>query len=106
MGIDLSAISNNGGAEKKFDFVVKGQDTVYSIEANFYNSGGFKLNEAARIYKTITMETRDLGYFKFVWITDGCGWYSARNNLREPFDVLENLYNIKVLENGIISSLI
>ena len=105
-GIDLSAISNNGGAEKRFDFVVKGQDTVYGIETNFYSSGGSKLNETARSYKTITMETRDLGYFKFVWITDGCGWNSARNNLRETFDVLEHLYNIKDLENGIISNLL
>ena len=105
-GIDLSAISNNGSAEKRFDFVVKGIDTVYGIETNFYSSGGSKLNETARSYKTITMETRDLDYFKFVWITDGCGWYSARNNLRETFDVLEHLYNIKDLENGIISNLL
>lgn len=104
-GIDLSSISNNGGAEKRFDFVVRGRDTVYGIETNFYSSGGSKLNETARSYKTITLETRDLGYFKFVWITDGCGWYSARNNLRETFDVLEHLYNIKDLENGIISNL-
>lgn len=101
-GIDLSSISNNGGAEKRFDFVVKGENTIYGIETNFYTSGGSKLNETARSYKTITMETKDLDYFKFVWITDGCGWYSARNNLRETFDVLEHLYNISDLENGII----
>lgn len=104
--IDLSSISNNGGAEKRFDFVVKGKDTIYGIETNFYSSGGSKLNETARSYKAITMETRDLGYFKFVWITDGCGWYSARNNLRETFDVLEHLYNIKDLENDIISKVL
>lgn len=105
-GINLSSISNNGGAEKRFDFVVKGKDTVYGIETNFYSSGGSKLNETARSYKTITMETQDLNYFKFVWITDGCGWNSAKNNLRETFDVLEHLYNIKDLESGIISNLI
>lgn len=105
-GIDLSSISNNGGAEKRFDFVVKGENTIYGIETNFYTSGGSKLNETARSYKTITMETKDLDYFKFVWITDGCGWYSARNNLRETFDVLEHLYNISDLENGIISEVL
>ena len=102
-GIDLSSISNNGGAEKRFDFVVKGKDTVYGIETNFYTSSGSKLNETARSYKTITMETKDLGYFKFVWFTDGCGWVSARNNLKETFDVLENLYCIADLEEGIVS---
>lgn len=100
--IDLSSISNNGGAEKRFDFVVRGQNTIYGIETNFYTSGGSKLNETARSYKTITMETKDLKYFRFVWITDGCGWYSAKNNLRETFDVLEHLYNISDLENGVI----
>ena len=102
-GIDLSSISNNGGAEKRFDFVVKGKDTVYGIETNFYTSSGSKLNETARSYKTITMETKDLGYFKFVWFTDGWGWGHARNNLKETFDVLEDLYSISDLEDGIVS---
>ena len=71
--IDLSSISNKGKAEKRFDFVVKGKDVVYGIETNFYTSGGSKLNETARSYKTITMETKDLDYFRFVWFTDGWG---------------------------------
>ena len=102
-GIDLSSISNNGGAEKRFDFVVKGENTIYGIETNFYTSSGSKLNETARSYKTITLETKDLVCFKFVWFTDGCGWHSAKNNLKETFDVLEHLYNIADLESGIIS---
>ena len=105
-GIDLSSISNNGGAEKRFDFVVKGDNTIYGIETNFYTSSGSKLNETARSYKTITMETRDLDYFKFVWFTDGYGWRSAKNNLKETFDVLKHLYNIADLENGIISKVL
>ena len=104
--IDLSSISNNGSAEKRFDFVVKGENTIYGIETNFYTSSGSKLNETARSYKTITMETKDLGYFKFVWFTDGCSWNSARNNLKETFDILEHLYNIAELESGIISKVL
>lgn len=101
--IDLSSISNNGNAEKRFDFVVKGGEAIYGIETNFYSSGGSKLNETARSYKTITLETRDLDYFRFVWFTDGRGWISARKNLQETFDVLDHLYNIKDMEEGIIS---
>ncbi len=104
--IDLYSISNNGGAEKRFDFVVKGNDVVYGIETNFYTNSGSKLNETARSYKTITLETKGLDYFKFVWFTDGLGWVNARNNLKETFDVLEDLYNIADLENGIISKVL
>ena len=104
--IDLSSISNKGKAEKRFDFVVKGKDVVYGIETNFYTSGGSKLNETARSYKTITMETKGLDYFKFVWFTDGWGWGRARNNLKETFDVLEHLYCISDLEDGIISKVL
>lgn len=50
--IDLSGISNQGKAEKRFDFVVKKGNTVYGIETNFYASNGSKLNETARSYKS------------------------------------------------------
>lgn len=100
--VDLSSISNNGQAEKRFDFVVKGEDKIYGIETNFYSSQGSKLNETARSYKTITLETKDLPYFEFVWFTDGKGWNTAKRNLKETFDVLENLFNIKDLESGVV----
>lgn len=103
--IDLSSISNQGKAEKRFDFVVKTPSVVYGIETNFYGSSGSKLNETARSYKTITLETKDLTDFTFVWFTDGQGWNSARNNLEETFDVLEHIYNINDLENGIINKI-
>jgi type II restriction enzyme len=104
--IDLSAISNQGKMEKRFDFVIVGADTIYGIETNFYASSGSKLNETARSYKTIALETKDLSYFKFVWFTDGKGWNSARYNLQETFDVLEDIYSISELENGIINKVI
>lgn len=104
--IDLSSISNEGGTEKRFDFVIKRPNMVYGIETNFYASGGSKLNETARSYKTLALETKGLKDFKFVWITDGQGWNSARNNLKETFDVLDNLYNIVDLDNGIIDCLL
>ncbi len=102
-GVDLSAISNQGKMEKRFDFVVKTPTMIYAIETNFYGSGGSKLNETARSYKTLAMETDTINDFTFVWFTDGKGWNSARNNLEETYDVMEHIYNIKDLEDGIIS---
>lgn len=103
--IDLSRISNKGKAEKRFDFVVKKGKTIYAIETNFYASGGSKLNETARSYKTIALEAAEIDGFAFVWFTDGCGWKSARHNLEETFDVLDYMYCINDLENGIINKL-
>lgn len=102
-GIDLSAISNQGKMEKRFDSIVKTPTMIYGIETNFYGSGGSKLNETARSYKTLALETDTIDGFTFVWFTDGKGWTSARNNLEETFDVMEHIYNIKDLEAGIIS---
>ncbi len=101
--IDLSAISNQGKMEKRFDFVIKTDNMIYGIETNFYGSGGSKLNETARSYKTLALETDTIDGFIFVWFTDGKGWTSARNNLEETFDIMEHIYNIKDLENGIIN---
>lgn len=100
-GIDLSAISNQGKMEKRFDFVVKTDKMIYGIETNFYGSGGSKLNETARSYKTLALEADSIEGFTFVWFTDGKGWTSARNNLEETFDVMQHIYNITDLENGI-----
>lgn len=104
--IDLSAISNNGKAEKRFDFVIKTENMIYGIETNFYASSGSKLNETARSYKQIAQEVETIEGFTFVWFTDGKGWNSAKHNLEETFDVLETIYNIKDLENGIIDKVL
>lgn len=104
-GIDLSAISNQGKAEKRFDFVIKTEKCIYGIETNFYTGRGSKLNETARSYKQIAQEAATIDGFEFVWFTDGKGWVSARNNLEETFDVMEHIYCIRDLENGIIKEL-
>jgi type II restriction enzyme len=101
-GIDLSALSNQGKTVKRFDFVVKTENTIYAVETNFYTDGGSKLNETARSYKNIAIEARKLNGFVFVWFTDGGGWKSARHNLEETFDVMEHLYSINDIENGVM----
>ncbi len=103
--IDLSAISAEGTSTKRWDFVVKSPSCVYVIETNFYTSGGSKLNETARSYKMIAEEAKVVPSFKFVWITDGGGWTSARRNLEETFNVLDELYNIADMENNVFTTL-
>ncbi len=103
--IDLSALSNQGKAAKRFDFVIKTDKMIYGIETNFYGGGGTKLNETARSYKTLAQEVATINGVTFIWFTDGYGWNSARNNLEETFDVLETIYNIKDLESNILNKM-
>ena len=104
--VDLSAITNEGNTSKRFDFVIKRDSTVYLIETNFYSGGVSKLNETARSYKMITEEAKTIQNVEFVWFTDGQGWFQAKKNLRETFEVLPYLYNINDLKNGILKELL
>lgn len=103
--IDLSAVSNQGKMEKRWDFVVKTDNCIYLIETNFFGSGGSKLNETARSYKTIATEMKNVKGAKFVWFTDGAGWKSAARNLEETFDVLDDIYSINDMQKGIMKTL-
>lgn len=100
-GVDLSAVSNQGKAEKRFDFVVKGREALYLVETNFYTGGGSKQNETTRSYKTLAGEVAPIPGVVFVWFTDGAGWRRAKGNLEETFDAMEHLYCIQDLEDGV-----
>lgn len=103
--LDMSFISNKNQATKRFDYVIKTDNCIYGIETNFYAAGGSKLNETARSYKMIAEEAEKVVGFEFVWFTDGMGWISARNNLRETFDSMDNIYNIHDMKNGIMKEI-
>lgn len=102
---DLSKISNSGKTEKVFDFVVNKNGIIYAIECNFYGSNGSKLNETARSYKNLAIESQGIKDFVFIWVTDGIGWNNAKHNLEETFDVLDNIYCLKDLDNGDLDKL-
>ena len=104
--LDMSFISNKNQATKRFDFVIITNNCIYGIETNFYAAAGSKLNETARSYKMIAEEAKRVEGFEFVWITDGMGWISAKNNLKETFDIMKNLYNINDLKNGSIKDIL
>lgn len=104
-GVDLSAISADGTATKRWDFVVKTEKNIYVIETNFYTGGGSKLNETAKSYELIASKARDIEEVDFIWITDGAGWKSARRNLEETFNVMDLMFNINDMENGTLIEL-
>lgn len=101
----LDPIAGEDNADKRFDFVVKTDECLYGCETNFYSGGGSKLNETARSYKEIALASKGIKGFKFVWFTDGGGWKSARRNLKEAFMVLDDIYNIAEIEQGVMRKL-
>ena len=105
-GVDFSSVSSQGKATKRFDFVVKTENQIYVFETNFYAGGGSKLNETARSYKMLSQQIDATEGVTFIWITDGIGWKSARRNLEQTFDVMDTIFNIKELENGVLSEIL
>ena len=88
-----------GDDEKRFDFVVQTAKMTFLIEVNFYSSGGSKLNEVARSYSDIAPKINSVPGFEFVWITDGIGWKSARNKLREALTIIPSIYNLSNIQD-------
>ena len=95
--IDLN--SNFGDDLKRFDFVIYGKKT-YFIECNFYSTGGSKLNEVARSYQEISPKFNSFSNYEFIWITDGKGWFDAKNKLREAYNIVR-IYNLSNLSDFI-----
>lgn len=93
-------------ADKRFDFAVKYKDLVLLIETNFYGSGGSKLNEVSRSYEKLADDINSLPHYRFLWITDGKGWISARSNLKESYSHQEMMMAIKDMENENLMQLI
>lgn len=87
-----------GADIKRFDFAVKTASKTYLMEVNFYSGGGSKLNEVARSYTDIAPKINSIPGYEFVWITDGAGWYSAKNKLEEAFSAIPSVYNTTTLD--------
>ena len=105
-GVNLSSVSSQGKATKRFDFVVKTENQIYVFETNFYAGGGSKLNETERSYKKLSQQIEATEGVTFIWITDGIGWKSARRNLEQTFDAMDTIFNINELENGVLSEIL
>lgn len=98
----LAGISAVLGKDKKvFDFAITTRLKTYLVEVNFYSSGGSKLNEVARSYTDIGPKVNRVAGYEFVWVTDGIGWYSARNKLEEAFYAIPKIYNLTTIKDFI-----
>lgn len=90
-----------GTDKKRFDFVIYTEAKTYLIETNFYSGGGSKLNETARSFSEIGPKINSVEGFEFVWITDGQGWYQAKNKLQEAFYSIPRVCNLTTIKDFI-----
>ncbi len=96
-------ILHNDVDKKRYDFSFLINDITYIIECNFYTSGGSKLNETARSYIELENKIKNIKNTKFIWITDGEGWKSAKNKLKAAYLYNEYVFNIKEFKKFIIN---
>jgi len=90
-------IASLGADIKKFDFVIRTTKQTYLIEINYYNSSGSKPNEVARAYCEVAAKINQYQGYEFVWITDGPGWLSSKNQLQEALQLIPHVYNLTTL---------
>ncbi len=74
------------------------------FETNFYNGGGSKLKAVCGEFKGLYSELKKQN-IDFIWITDGQGWKTALRPLEETYNNNEFIFNLLMLENGILNNL-
>lgn len=91
-------------SSRRYDFVIDNGKEIFIIETNFYGGGGSKLKSTAGEYRNLFDVLN--GKYKFIWITDGYGWKTTSKPLRETFDHNDYIFNLAMLENGILENFI
>jgi len=90
-------------SSRRYDFVIDNGKELFIIETNFYGGGGSKLKSTAGEYRNLFDVLN--GQYKFFWITDGFGWNSTKKPLRETFDHNDYIFNLAMLEKGVLEFL-
>ena len=68
------------------------------IEVNYYGGGGSKLKsvagEFAELSAYFNVQSPDI---QFVWVTDGQGWHTSNRPLRDAFETIDYIINLKMM---------
>ncbi len=92
---------------RRFDFALFNENLrrLILIETNYYSGGGTKLKATAGEYIQLAefLKKQDL---PLIWITDGLGWQTARNPLRETFRENDFVFNLALLNKGALKEIL
>lgn len=93
-------------SERSFDFAVfnPSNKKIKLFEVNFYNGGGSKLKAVCGEFRSLYDELKKQG-IDFVWVTDGLGWHTTRRPLEEAYNHNEYVFNLDMVEKGILGEL-
>lgn len=103
------ALENGKKGGRRYDGAVfnKENGKVLIIETNFYGGGGSKLKavagEFSEMYGQFLKNAKNID---FAWISDGPGWDTAKNPMREAFDVIPNIINLNMVNDGYLSEIV
>jgi len=94
--------------DRKFDYVLIKGETYVNVEVNYYGGSGSKPQEIVDSYINRKNELKKSGWH-FIWITDGDGWLTGKNQIRKAFEKQDYIANINFIRKGglekILSSL-
>ncbi|MFA6729532.1 MAG: type II restriction endonuclease [Eubacteriales bacterium] len=92
-------------ADRHFDFAIDTGSMLYLLEVNYYGGGGSKLKSVAgeftNLFNLVKNDTT-----RFIWITDGKGWLTAKRPLSETFHATDYVMNINMIEKGLLEEII
>lgn len=92
-------------SERRFDFAINNNQSLYLVEVNYYGGGGSKLKATAGEYKALYDFIKKDNH-KFIWVTDGLGWNTAARPLEETFNHIDYIINLDMIEKGLFEDII
>lgn len=94
-------------SERSFDFAIFNpkNKNIKLFETNFYNGGGSKPKTVCGEFRSLYTELKQQN-IDFIWITDGLGWHSIKRPLEETYNHNDYVFNLNMLEEGILEKLI
>lgn len=93
-------------SDRHFDFAINTDKKICLLEVNYYSGGGSKLKSVAGEFKSLYNLISKAQNVEFIWVTDGKGWLTALNPLRETFNTIDYVLNMKMIEDGSIEEII
>jgi type II restriction enzyme len=89
---------------RRYDFCIKTPGKLFLFEVNFYGSQGSKLKATAAEYVSLSRNVSNDNTV-FVWITDGAGWNTVRNDFKEAFHSIDYVWNLDILRKGVLADI-